>query len=66
MGFVRRVNPPCCGRCAILAGRWYRYDSGFRRHPRCDCTLEPTSEGNAHMLVTNPDTCSSTRGWCTG
>lgn len=35
LGFVRQVNPPCCGRCAVLAGRWYPYDAGFARHPRC-------------------------------
>ena len=32
IGWVRMVNPPCCSRCAILAGRWYRWSSGFQRH----------------------------------
>lgn len=33
-GYVRMLVPPSCGRCAILAGRWYRVSSGFQRHPR--------------------------------
>lgn len=40
---VRYVNPPCCSRCAILAGRVYRWSDGFRRHPGCDCTMIPTT-----------------------
>lgn len=40
---VRYVNPPCCSRCAILAGRVYRYSDGFLRHPGCDCTMIPTT-----------------------
>lgn len=41
--FVRVVNPPCCKRCAVLAGREYRYSEGFQRHPGCDCTMLPTA-----------------------
>lgn len=41
-GGTRMVVPPCCGRCAILSGRFYRWDAGFERHPRCDCTFAPT------------------------
>lgn len=43
-GFVRMLNPPSCGRCAVLAGRWYRKDAGFPRHPGCDCRGIPASE----------------------
>lgn len=32
-GYVRALTPPSCSRCAILAGRWYRYSAGFARHP---------------------------------
>src|SRR5690348_18342012 len=35
------LNPPSCQRCAILAGRWYRWSQGFLRHPRCDCVNLP-------------------------
>ena len=54
MGFVRMVNPPCCGRCAILAGRWYAYDAGFRRHPRCDCTAIPSTRDGWERLSISP------------
>lgn len=43
VGYVRYLNPPSCARCAVLAGRVYRYSEGFLRHPRCDCTMSPTS-----------------------
>lgn len=44
VGYVRYVSPPSCSRCAILAGRFYRWSSGFRRHPSCDCTHLPTTD----------------------
>lgn len=40
-GWVRYVSPPCCQRCAVLAGKWFRWNQGFRRHPGCDCTHVP-------------------------
>lgn len=47
-GFVRMLVPPSCSRCAVLAGRFYRYNAGFRRHPRCNCVHVPVrSEGAA-------------------
>jgi hypothetical protein len=42
VGYVRAVNPPCCQRCAVLAGRFYKV-SAFQRHPRCDCFQVPTT-----------------------
>lgn len=45
VGYVRYVSPPCCARCAILAGRFYRFSQGFDRHPGCDCT---------HLATTDP------------
>lgn len=50
---VRFVNPPCCARCAILAGRVYRWSDGFERHPGCDCSMIPTTV--ASPLVQDPD-----------
>jgi hypothetical protein len=38
------VNPPCCQRCAVLAGQVFRSNQGFARHPRCDCVHVPTTE----------------------
>lgn len=43
VGWVRMVNPPCCSRCAILAGRFYRWNQGFLRHPKCDCVHVPST-----------------------
>ena len=41
IGHIRTLTPPSCSRCAILAGRFYRWSDGFQRHPRCDCTMIP-------------------------
>jgi len=54
-GYVRMLNPPSCSRCAILAGRWYRKNAGFARHPGCDCRSIPASEGVAQDLTLNVD-----------
>jgi hypothetical protein len=40
-GYVRVLTLPSCSRCAILAGRVYRWSTGFQRHPRCDCRMLP-------------------------
>lgn len=40
-GYTRFLNPPSCQRCAVLAGRVYRYSTGFQRHKRCDCGMQP-------------------------
>lgn len=53
-GYVRMLTPPSCGRCAILAGRWYRWNAGFERHPGCDCRSIPASEDVAGDLRTDP------------
>jgi len=53
-GYVRQLTPPSCSRCAILAGRWYRYNSGFLRHPHCDCVHVPAREDVAGDLTTDP------------
>lgn len=43
VAFVRHLTLPSCSRCAVLAGRVYRYSEGFQRHPNCDCTMLPTT-----------------------
>jgi hypothetical protein len=50
---VRYVNPPCCARCAILAGRVYKWSEGFKRHPGCDCSMIPTTAASPYAQ--NPD-----------
>lgn len=58
-GYVRMLEPPSCSRCIILAGRFYRWNQGFLRHPRCDCKHVPTmvadqAEAAAHGLIDDP------------
>lgn len=45
VGYVRLLNPPSCARCSVLAGRFYRWNAGFDRHPRCDCIHVASTEG---------------------
>ena len=35
VGYVRVEDPTCCARCVILAGKYFRYNQGFLRHPHC-------------------------------
>jgi hypothetical protein len=55
VGYTRMVNPPCCQRCAVLAGRFFRWNQGFLRHPGCDCRHTPTTEQAAPDLVSEVD-----------
>ena len=43
VGYTRMVNPGACDRCILLAGRFYRNNEGFLRHPNCACIHVPTS-----------------------
>ncbi|WSF39432.1 hypothetical protein OG548_08260 [Streptomyces sp. NBC_01356] len=49
VAYVRVVELPACSRCIILAGREYGVSSGFLRHPRCDCTMEPVTRKRRPM-----------------
>lgn len=53
-GYVRMLNLPSCSRCVILAGKWFRWNEGFARHPRCDCRHIPAAEDMAGDLRTDP------------
>lgn len=53
-GYVRMLTPPSCSRCVILAGRFYRKNAGFQRHPGCDCRHIPASESVAGDLTVEP------------
>ena len=53
-GWVRMLTPPSCGRCAILAGRFYRWSDGFERHPLCNCVNVPSVEDSADDIRTDP------------
>jgi hypothetical protein len=37
------TSPPSCSRCAVLAGRVYRYSTGLPAPPGCDCVMIPTT-----------------------
>lgn len=49
MGHIRHLTTPSCQRCAVLAGRWYRWSTGFQRHPNCDCTMIPGPQSAADL-----------------
>lgn len=48
---IRVVRPPCCARCAILAGK-VGINVGFDRHPNCDCDAVPFAD--YHNRHTDP------------
>jgi hypothetical protein len=54
VGFVRMLTPPSCGRCAVLAGKFYKWNSGFLRHPQCDCHHVPCTVAGSNEILTNP------------
>lgn len=54
VGYVRMIQGATCDRCAIMAGSYYRYNSGFERHPFCDCIHVPASENTSGDLRTDP------------
>jgi hypothetical protein len=54
-GYVRVLTLPSCSRCAILAGRVYRWSTGFQRHPRCDCRMLPQTVAAPTGPAVDPD-----------
>lgn len=46
-GYIRMLNGPSCARCVLLAGKWFRWNQGFDRHPRCDCRHVPSTDEQA-------------------
>jgi hypothetical protein len=53
-GYVRMLNLPSCSRCTILAGKFFRWNVGFARHPRCDCRHIPSTEALSSDLRVDP------------
>jgi hypothetical protein len=53
-GWVRMLNLPSCSRCVVLAGKFYKWNQGFERHPMCDCRHIPAIESIEDDLTTNP------------
>lgn len=56
VGYTRVVSAGCCARCAVLAGRFYRWNTGFLRHPNCLCLHFPTTAVGATETATDPYT----------
>lgn len=56
-GWVRMMNPPSCSRCAVLAGKFFRWNQGFQRHPQCF---------PAGVMVSGPSTEAASRRWYQG
>lgn len=54
-GYIRNVGATCCSRCAVLAGRFYRWNAGFLRHPHCYCVHVPTTTGGYGDIIETPD-----------
>lgn len=57
IGYIRQISAGACSRCAVLAGRFYRYNEGFPRHVNCACIHVPTTTDNMKTddPRTNPD-----------
>jgi hypothetical protein len=53
-GWARALNPPSCARCTVLAGRVYRRNDGFLRHPGCDCSHHLVGENTGDESRTDP------------
>lgn len=53
-GYVRMTVGKTCSRCLILAGKRYRWNQGFQRHPRCDCRHIPVAEDVPGDVRTDP------------
>lgn len=64
-GYLRQPNPNACGRCLILANKFYRNELtverdgkdvlGFDRHPGCRCTHVPIPVGNPLLNLPTAD-----------
>lgn len=59
VGYVRMLNPPSCKDCIALAGKFYRWNTGFLRHKYCDCihipsTAKSTAGARAEGLIDDP------------
>lgn len=54
-GYVRMVNTPCCKDCAVQAGKFFRVNTGFLRHPNCKCYHLPTTDtGSKYATYPEP------------
>lgn len=54
VGYVRMLVGKSCPDCVLLAGRYYRWNAGFKRHPGDDCVHVPAVEATAGSVATDP------------
>lgn len=54
VGYVRQLVGDSCRRCVVLAGRWYRWNEGFDRHPQDDCVHVPATRKSAESRLSDP------------
>ena len=54
IGYVRMLSTPSCARCVLLAGKFFRWNTGFLRHPKCDCRHIPSKEAVSGDVSTDP------------
>ena len=54
VGYTRVVVGETCPDCVILAGRFYRWNAGFKRHPGCDCIHQLTTQALSSQAITDP------------
>ena len=54
VGYVRVVSPGACKFCIVLAGKWYRWNQGFLRHPHCYCRHVPATQSVSEGMVADP------------
>lgn len=53
-GYTRMVVGRTCSRCIVLAGQFYRWNTGFDRHPKDDCVHIPSRENISGDIRTDP------------
>jgi hypothetical protein len=53
-GYVRMLVGPSCSRCVVQAGKRFKWNRGFLRHPRCDCVHIPAVEDTYANPTTDP------------
>lgn len=54
VGYVRLVHGSACDRCTVLAGKFYRWNQGFKRHPNCRCIHEATDKLRSEDMFEDP------------
>ena len=55
-GWQRVTAAGCCKRCAVQAGKRFRDNQGFKRHPACRCSHEPILRGIPEQVQRQPPT----------